>query len=70
MFAGEDHTYEDGSRQLLLKRDDEWSWGTRTEAEAIIALHLYQFTSFSKDNPDTFISVKQMNIDLLSALSK
>lgn len=70
MFAGEDHTYEDGSRQLLLQRDDEWSWGTRTEAKAIIALHLYQFTSFSKDNPDTFISVKQMNIDLLSALSK
>ncbi|CAG2248164.1 unnamed protein product [Mytilus edulis] len=66
---GEDHKYEDGSRQLLLKRDDEWSWGTRTEAEAIIALHLYQFTSFSKDNPDIFISVKQMNIDLLSALS-
>ncbi|XP_063403288.1 transcobalamin-1-like [Mytilus trossulus] len=66
---GKEHEYEDGSRQLLLKRNDEWSWGTRTEAEAVIALHLYQFTTFSKDNPDIFISVKQMNIDLLSALS-
>ncbi|CAC5412214.1 unnamed protein product [Mytilus coruscus] len=66
---GKDHKYGDGSKQLLLKRDEEWSWGTRTEAEAIIALHLYQFTIFSKDNPDLYISVKQMNIDLLSALS-
>ncbi|CAC5412213.1 GIF [Mytilus coruscus] len=64
------HKYGVGSRQLLFKRDEEWSWGTRAEAEAIIALHLYQFLTFSKDNPDVLINVKQMNIDLLSALSK
>ena len=61
---------KEGVEQLLTKRNDEWGWGERVEAEAIIALHLGMFTTFPKENPYIYISVKQMNIDLLAALSR
>jgi hypothetical protein len=55
---------------LLEKRNEEWGWGERSEAEAIIGLHLANDTWFAKDAPSSYISVKQMNLDLLSAISK
>ncbi|CAG2214686.1 GIF [Mytilus edulis] len=61
---------KDGVNQLLKKRDEDWSWGERVQAEAIIALHLAKYRVFKKTKAFLYISVKQMNIDLLSALSK
>lgn len=58
-----------GVQWLLDNRNTEWGWGTRQEAEAIIALHLADDTWFNKKNPESYISVKQMNIDLLVPLS-
>lgn len=55
---------------LLEQRNTEWGWGERSEAEAIIALHLANDAWFSKKDPASYISVKQMNLDLLSAISK
>ncbi|XP_052105420.1 transcobalamin-2-like [Mytilus californianus] len=59
----------DGTRMLLEQRNAEWGWGERSEAEAIIALHLANDAWFSKKDPTSYISVKQMNLDLLSAIS-
>lgn len=61
---------KDGVKQLLQKRNEDWSWGERVEAEAIIALHLAKYKVFKKTKASLYISVKQMNIDLLSAVSK
>ena len=55
---------------LLENRNEEWGWGERTEAEAIIGLHLADDVWFAKDDPSSYISVKQMNLDLLSVISK
>ena len=44
--------------------------GRSYEAESVIAIQLSKDDWFSKDNLDSYITVKEMEIVLLSAISK
>lgn len=61
---------QNGKKWLLSQRNSEWGWGTRAEAEVVMALQLVDNSWYDTKNPDTAVSVKQMNIDLLAALSR
>ncbi|KAK3091973.1 hypothetical protein FSP39_024109 [Pinctada imbricata] len=68
-FVGLQCSKSEGTKWLLNKRNPDWGWGTRGEAQSIIALHLTNDRLLNKSDPYVYISVKEMNIDLLKALS-
>ena len=47
---------------LMSKRLENWGWDTNT-AEAIIAIQLTNQSWLSKDNPESLLSVKQLELD-------
>jgi len=55
---------------LLQNRNSDWAWDVPIEPEAIIALQLSKHDWYSKYKFNSYITALEMNIELLSALSK
>ncbi|XP_013412113.1 transcobalamin-2 [Lingula anatina] len=64
------HAKLKGVRWLLSERTDSWGWGTRKEAEAVMALQLVNDKWYRPSKPGPAATVKEMNLDLLAAISK
>lgn len=55
---------------MLQNRNSDWAWNVPIEPEAIIALQLSKHNWYSRTKCNTYITALEMNIELLSALSK
>lgn len=61
---------QDGINQLLNKRNADWGWNDPIVAEAVTAIQLAQDNWYRKNNLNSYITVKEMYLQLLSALSQ
>ncbi|XP_013383457.1 gastric intrinsic factor [Lingula anatina] len=61
---------DNGVKWLLSRRNKNWGWGKRLEAEAVMAVILADDSWLNWSNADTVASINRMHIDILAALAK